>query len=376
VKDMQSTLASLRSEVREFLEQRLGQSGIRGAADTWLSGWDEDFTKELAQRGWVGMTIPVDLGGRGRSYVERFAVTEELLAVGAPVAAHWIADRQIAPSLLRFGTREQQERFLPAIARGECYFAIGMSEPDAGSDLAAVRTSAVRVAGGWRLEGSKVWTSNAHRSHAFIALVRTTPRAETGRHEGLTQFIVRLDAPGVTVRPIQSLDGERHFNEVFFDSVHVPDADVLGQVGSGWHQVTSELSFERSGPERFMSTFPALARMIETQRLAGAEPDLRVGRTMARMAGLHQLSFQVSQMLQEGRSADLAASMVKVLGTTTEGDIADQVAEYAASDAGSADTVLHDLATLSLLRRPGFTLRGGTNEILRGIIASNLGGRG
>src|SRR3712207_340652 len=128
--------------------------------------------------------------------MERYAVTEELLAAGAPVAAHWIADRQIGPSLLRYGTAEQQGRFLPAITRGECYFAIGMSEPDAGSDLAAVSTRATKVADGWRLDGTKVWTSNAHRSHAFFVLARTSPRAEGDRRSGLSQFLVMLDAPG------------------------------------------------------------------------------------------------------------------------------------------------------------------------------------
>ncbi|UUW91457.1 acyl-CoA dehydrogenase family protein [Pimelobacter simplex] len=368
------TLDSLRQEVRAFLAEQRAAGAITTTADSWLSGWDEDFTRALAQRGWLGMTIPTAYGGHGRSYVERFVVTEELLAAGAPVSAHWIADRQIGPSLLRFGTEEQKQRFLPRIARGECYFAIGMSEPDAGSDLAAVRTRATRVDGGWELEGGKVWTSGAHQAHAFIALVRTTPRAESGRHEGLTQLIVHLDAPGVTVRPIASIDGNSHFNEVLFASVFVPDADVLGEVGSGWRQVTSELGFERSGPERFLSTFPALAAVLRAHQDAGAagDPDLRLGRSLTRLAGLHQLSSQVSQVLQDGGEADLLASMVKVMGTLGEGDIADLVAEHATSGPAAGDPLVGELARLSLLRRPGFTLRGGTNEILRGIIAGRI----
>ena len=247
-----------------------------------------------------------------------------------------------------------------------------MSEPDAGSDLAAVRTRASRVEGGWELQGGKVWTSGAHKAHAFIALVRTTPRAESGRHEGLTQFIVHLDAPGVTVRPIASIDGNSHFNEVLFEKVFVPDADVLGEVGSGWQQVTSELGFERSGPERFLSTFPALAAVLTAHQGSDVEPDLRLGRSLTRLAGLHQLSSQVSQVLQDGGEADLLASMVKVMGTLGEGDIADLVAEHAVSGPAAGDAMVSDLARLSLLRRPGFTLRGGTNEILRGIIASRI----
>ncbi|WP_459983036.1 acyl-CoA dehydrogenase family protein [Nocardioides sp. AN3] len=373
--DDAARLRALRHEVRQFVDEQIMASSFEVTADSWLSGWDPNFSQALAARGWVGMTIPEDLGGRGRSYAERFVVTEELLAVGAPVAAHWVADRQIAPSLLRHGTREQQERFLPEIASGRCYFAIGMSEPDAGSDLAAVRTKAVRVDGGWQLDGSKVWTSNAHRAHAFIALVRTTPREQSSRHDGLTQFIVHLDSPGVDVRPIQSLDGESHFNEVVFDGVFVPDADLLGVVGAGWSQVTSELGFERSGPERFLSTFPALARLVNMIRAGESDPDPRIGRSLARLAGLHQLSAHVSRMLQDGRPADVEAGMVKVMGTLNEGDIADLVAEHAASGPASCDPALRELAALSLLRRPGFTLRGGTNEILRGIVASKLGAR-
>lgn len=364
----------MRNEVREFLADEIAANAIVVTADSWLSGWDVDFTRRLAAKGWVGMTIPEVYGGHGRSYLERFAVTEELLAIGAPVAAHWFADRQIAPALLRYGTNEQRERFLPAIAAGECYFAIGMSEPDAGSDLAAVRTRASRVHGGWKVDGSKVWTSNAHRAHAFIVLVRTSPRDGTNRHVGLTQLIVHLDAPGVSVRPIESQDGEYHFNEVFFDEVFVPETDVLGEVGAGWRQVTSELSFERSGPERFLSTFPALARVVNRTREAEIDPDPRLGRSISRLAGLHQLSAQVSNLLEEGRQADVAASMVKLMGTLNEGDIAELVAEHVASSAGAVDSGLSELARLSLLRRPGFTLRGGTSEILRGIIANNLGG--
>ncbi|MFT4085407.1 MAG: acyl-CoA dehydrogenase family protein [Nocardioides sp.] len=371
--DTTPDLVALRHEVRDFLAERLASGAITVTADSWLAGWDEEFSKELARRGWIGMTIPVEFGGRGRSFVERFVVTEELLAVGAPVSAHWISDRQIAPSLLRYGSQEQKERFLPRIARGECYFAIGMSEPDAGSDLAAVRTRATRVEGGWRLDGSKVWTSNAHRAHAFIALVRTTPVEESGRHQGLTQLIVHLDAPGVTIRPIESQDGQSHFNEVFFDGVHVPDADVLGEVGAGWRQVTSELGFERSGPERFLSTFPALARLVEASRAAGGSTDLRIGRSLNRLAGLHALSGQVSAMLAQGGPAEVTACLVKTLGTLHEGDIADLVDEHAVAGPAAGDPALGELADLSLLRRPGFTLRGGTNEILRGIIASSLG---
>ncbi|MFT4233176.1 MAG: acyl-CoA dehydrogenase family protein [Leucobacter sp.] len=364
-----SELLALRAEVRGFIDEQLAAGAFTPAIDSWLSEWDEDFSRALAARGWLGMTIPAEYGGQGRTFMERFVVTEELLAAGAPVAAHWIADRQIGPSLLKYGTEEQKRRFLPGIARGEIYFAIGMSESEAGSDLASVQTRATRVDGGWKVDGAKVWTSGAHKAHAFFALLRTSPMEGGDRHTGLSQFLIDLRQPGVTVNPIVSIDGTAHFNEVVFDGLFVPDADVFGTIGEGWKQVTSELKFERSGPERLLSSFPVLARLAEALAASGAEPDAELGGLIARVSGLRQLSFDVARKLQRGEPAELQASMVKVLGTALEGDIAD----YASNRSHElADAELARLAHSALLRRPGFTLRGGTNEILRGIIARGL----
>lgn len=242
--------AELRARVREFL----AGTPFTARCDSWLTGADPAFSRLLGERGWLGMTLPERYGGHGRSPLERFVVVEELLAAGAPVGAHWIADRQTGPSILAHGTEEQKARFLPAIARGECFFAIGMSEPDSGSDLASVRTRAERDGGGWRLHGAKVWTSGAHLAHAILVLARSAPRSQD-RHAGLSQFIVPLPDDRVTVRPIRGLSGEHHFNEVVLDGVFVPDALVLGRAGDGWRQVTAELAHERSGPERLLSTF-------------------------------------------------------------------------------------------------------------------------
>lgn len=368
---MTTELAALRAEVRDFLRDQRASGTFRPTVDSWLVGWDEEFSRALADRGWLGMTIPVEYGGHGRTYLERFAVTEELLCAGAPVAAHWIADRQIAPSLLRYGSEAQRREFLPGIAAGTSFWAIGMSEPDSGSDLASVRTRAHRVDGGWRLSGTKVWTSGAHRAHAFFVLARSTPVVEDRRHEGLSQFLVRLDSPGIQVNPIYSLDGSHHFNEVVLDDVYVADADVLGEVGQGWRQVTSELKYERSGPERFLSTFVALAAMTDhglPERAASGD----VGRHLARIAGLHHLSLDVASQLQSGGSPELVASMVKGLGTTTEGDVVEELAEWAA---GVGNDDWDRMVADAVSRRPGFTLRGGTNEVLRGIVAKSMGVR-
>lgn len=364
-----SDFAYLRAEVREFLAEQRAAGAFVPGVDSWLAGWDEEFSQALGERGWLGMTIPTEYGGQGRTHLERFVVTEELLCAGAPVAAHWIADRQIAPSLLRFGTAAQRDEYLPDIARGKSYWAIGMSEPDSGSDLASVRTRATRTDGGWLLSGTKVWTSGAHRSHAFFVLARSAPLDPARRHDGLSQFLVRLDSPGVQVNPIVSFDGSHHFNEVVLDNVEVRDADVLGEVGEGWRQVTSELAYERSGPERFLSTFVALASMTE----GGLPPRASaggVGRHVARFAALHHLSMDVASRLQASEPAELLASMVKGIGTRSEGDLAEDLAEWAV-DLGDAGT--DRLVADALSRRPGFTLRGGTNQVLSGIVAKGLG---
>lgn len=372
-----AAVAELRARVRAFLAEELAAGAWQPRPDAWLSAWDERFTKELARRGLIGITIPTEYGGRGGTQLERYVVIEELLAAGAPVAAHWIADRQVAPALLRFGSPKLREKYLPRIAAGECYFGIGMSEPDTGSDLASVRSQATRVEGGWRLNGAKIWTSGAHRAHAFIALVRTSPRDEHNRHAGLSQFVVDLDWPGVQIRPIPLLTGEHHFNEVVFDDVFVPDDQVLGEVGAGWHQVTSELAYERSGPERFLSTFPLLAALVGELAAAGeadAGARRQLGFLVARLWTLRQLSLGVAAELAAGKTPDLAAALVKELGTRFESEIIDaarllvRVPPDPQAEGGFArllaDAVLH---------APGFTLRGGTTEVLRGIIARGLG---
>jgi acyl-CoA dehydrogenase len=286
-------------------------------------------------------------------------VAEELLAAGAPVAAHWVADRQSGPALLRFGTEEQKRAFLPRIAHGECFFAIGMSEPDAGSDLASVRTRGNRVDSGWVLNGTKIWTSGAHEAHAMIVLARTAPPAGD-RHAGLTQFIVELPAPHVHIRPIRLLTGEHHFNEVVFDDAFVPDARVLGVPGAGWEQVTSELAMERSGPERILSTFPLLAAAVDHLARAGDGADTaRLGGLVVRLWALRQLSLAVAGRLEAGAASAAEAAMVKDLGTRFEGAVTETVRllTRVEPDLSSAHQLAQMLAQ-AVLHGPGFTPAG------------------
>jgi alkylation response protein AidB-like acyl-CoA dehydrogenase len=369
---------TLRGEVREFIAAERAAGGFEPRCDVWLSGWDERFSRELGKRGWLGLTLPTEYGGHGRTNLERYVVTEELLAAGAPVAAHWVADRQIGPSLLRFGTEYQKQRYLSRIAAGECYFGIGMSEPDSGSDLASVRTKAVQVDGGWKVSGTKVWTSGAHHAHAFFALARTAPPDGRNRHVGLSQFIVELDSPGIDIRPIHLLTGAHHFNEVVLENVFIPDELVLGDIGAGWHQVTSELAFERSGPERFLSTFPLLTALVgelaaEGDRL-GASGLRDLGSLVSRVWTLRRLSLGIAASLTAGLPADVPAALVKDLGTRYESEVIDaarllvSIPPDACAEPGFAR-----LLAEAVLHSPGFTLRGGTNEILRGVVARGLG---
>lgn len=367
--------AQLRSEVRAFLDEAVQTGVFVPRVDAWLGGFSASFSRELGARGWLGMTWPKQFGGHERSSLDRFVVIEELLAAGAPVAAHWIADRQSGPSLLRYGTLEQQQEFLPAMARGELFFAIGMSEPDSGSDLASVRTRARPVEGGWRVSGTKVWTSHAHRSGYMIALCRTAERDSDDRHSGLTQLIIDLSAPGITINPIRLLDGEHHFNEVVLDDVFVPVSRVLGRPGSGWQQVTSELAHERSGPERFLSTFPVFVALVD---VLSADPQpgaaSAVGHLWAELHVLRSLSVAVASALDGGHAPDVAAAIVKDLGTRFESRVADVARQLVPTEPSLAGpSQLSMTLAQAVLHAPGFTLRGGTNEILRGIVARGLG---
>lgn len=370
-------LAKLRGALREFLVADRAEFGWEPHVDAWLSSWDEQFSARLGDAGFLGLIIPPEYGGQGLGHLHRYVVTEELLASGAPVAAHWIADRQVGPGLLSYGTEEQRQRILPRIAAGRYFSAIGMSEPQAGSDLAAAAARAHRTDGGWVLSGTKVWTSGAHLSHQIVVLVRTSPLDPQRRHAGFSQFIVPTDSPGIDISPIVLMTGEHHFNEVTFNDVFIDDANLLGAEGDGWRQVTAELSFERSGPERILSTAPLLTALL---RLLAAQHDLdghaaaAVGGLMARLISLRQLSVSVARDLAAGQSPVNEAALVKDLGTRFEQESVDLAADLLSYvDSGAARDHVAALVEVSRAHAPLFTLRGGTNEVLRGMVARGMG---
>ncbi|MGI5129857.1 acyl-CoA dehydrogenase family protein [Pseudonocardia sp. CA-107938] len=367
-------LRELRLQARAFAANARAAGRFEPMCDSWHAGWDPDFSRLLAKQGWVGMTLPTEYGGAGRTAVERYVVVEELLAAGAPLAAHWAADRQMGPSIQRLGTAAQRARWLPPIARGECSFAIGMSEPDSGSDLASVRTRAQRTDDGWRLNGAKVWVTGGYHADALLVLARTAPHDPAQRHAGLSQLLVPANTPGVTVRPIRSLLGPQHLAEVIFTDVVLPADALLGVEGQGWAQVTAELAVERAGPERFLSTFPLVELAVSAACRSGDRSALALaGDVLAQLWTLRRMSFRVAARLDRGRSAEVPAALVKELGTRFEVESVDVARRLLGvePDASSADPAARLLGQ-ALRSLPAFTLRGGTNEILRGLIARGL----
>lgn len=367
---------ALRVEVRDFLDEQRREGVIPETIRKVGMEYSADFSRRLGARGWLGWRWPKVYGGSEGTALERYVITEELLAAGAPVRAHWVSDRQSGPVLLAFGTEEQRQKYLPGVAAGECFFCIGLSEPNSGSDLVSLQTRAEKIEGGYRITGTKLWTSNAHRAHYMLALFRTSPATADDRRAGLSQFIVDLNTPGIKVRPVVNLAGEHDFNEVHFDGVEIPDDCLVGEAGMGWRQVSAELAYERSGPERWLSTFHVLAQLVETLGTnVSDETRCEIGELFVELLTLRRMSLSVAGMLEVGQMPTVQAAVVKELGTRFEQRIP-RVAHKLLCDRPDfedSDSVARELLEHAILWSPAFTIRGGTTEILRGIIARGLG---
>lgn len=363
--------SELQAAVRAFVAeeaarwQREPGLGMGAAAD-------REFSKRLAARGWLGMGLPVAYGGGGRTMVERFVIVEELLRSGAPIAHHWFADRQSGVVIAKYGTEAQKRRFLPGICAGELSFCVGMSEPDSGSDLASITTRAVPHRSGWLVNGTKVWTSGAQHGDWMIALVRTSE--ESNRHAGLSQVLIDLRAPGVQVSPIALLSGEPDFCEVSLVDVWIGPDEVLGDVGAGWSQVTSELAYERCGPERWLSTYLVLEGFLRAQGPA-PDPDAvcLVGEMTAQMWALRLLSLSMARAIDAGRLPVVEASMVKEMATRFEQELLNRIQDLVDIEPDRTSALAFErLLARAVLAAPIFTLRGGTVEILRSVVAKGL----
>jgi acyl-CoA dehydrogenase len=367
---------ALRAEVRAFLAQEISAGSFDPHHPGHGDSYDCDFSRRVGAKGWIGMTWPTRYGGHERSQLERYVVTEEFRVANAPANFHFVADRQSGPILLKYAPEPIKNDILPRICRGELCFAIGMSEPGSGSDLFAAKTRATKVDGGWRINGSKVWTTSAQIADYMLALFRTSPPTKENRRHGLTQFLVKMRTPGITVNPIYQMTGKPGFNEVVFADAFVPDDHVMGEIDGAWKQATSELAYERSGPERFLDTFYVLPELI---RALGPEPDLRgaegLGRLVAQLHTLRRMSVSVAGMLQAGKEPVVEGSIVKDLGTVWEQKLPARVRDLAAFLKPELlnHTALPDQLAYATVIAPKLTIQGGTTEILRGIIARGLG---
>ena len=352
-------LLALGAAAREVGRRAAADLAVR--EDSWLIGTSREFSLELAERGWLGMTWPVNEGGHGRSALERFVVFEALIGTGAPLATSWFADRQIGPTLLQFGTREQRRRFLPDIVAGTSAWSIGMSEPDAGSDVASIRTRAERDGDDWIVSGTKVWTSGAADADWCYVIARTDPDAPP--HAGLSELIVDLHSPGISISPITDMTGNRHFCEVVYTDVRVPGDNLVGEENGSFRQVMRQMEHERGGIDRLVSNralFDDLLSLADTadplvrQEIAELETGYRIGR--------HLVLREILGQAPAGFSA-----ATKTFCTEFE----QRVAAFCARVAGP-DAMLTSRVARNSCYAPAYTIMGGTTNILRNILGERL----
>jgi alkylation response protein AidB-like acyl-CoA dehydrogenase len=310
----------LRKQVRAFLAEEIAAGTFDPHKPNREDTDAPEFSRRVGERGWLGMTWPKKYGGHERSFLERYVVTEEMRVANAPTRRFFVADRQSGPVLLKYAPEHIKLDILPRICRGEVCFSIGMSEPNSGSDLFAAKTKATKTDGGWLINGTKIWTSSAHIADYMIAIFRTSPPTKENRRHGLTQFLVDMKkTPGIKVNPIGQITGQFEFNEVVFTDAFMPDDHVLGEIDGAWKQATSELAYERSGPERFLETYYVLTELV---RAVGSKPDTRsaegIGKLVAQLHTMRRMSVSVAGMLQAGKEPVVEASIVKDIGTIWE----------------------------------------------------------
>jgi alkylation response protein AidB-like acyl-CoA dehydrogenase len=364
---------SFRTQIREFLANEIPSGS--SFEDGWITGYSPEFSRKLGARGWIGLTWPKKYGGQEKSYLDRLVLTEELLRAGAPVAAHWLGDRQVGPALLAYGSEEQKAEILPRLTKGEVVFCLGMSEPGSGSDLASLRTKAVEEGDHFAITGQKIWTSFAHVADYAYLVARTDPNAP--KHKGISEFLIDMKLPGVTVRPLVDLTGEHHFNEVFFDNVRVPKRWLIGEKNRGWYQIASQLDYERSGIERLLSNYPLFRDTVKYARETGLTEDPLVRNQLAQLQIELDMGrfmvYKVAWMLSKGGVPNYEAAMAKCFCTEVEQRIAQTIGsllgDYAILLPGSPAARLAGRAAREYLYAPAYTIQGGTSNVLRNIMA-------
>jgi alkylation response protein AidB-like acyl-CoA dehydrogenase len=349
----------LREQARAVAAAAVAEHGWH--LDSWINGYSKEFARTMGELGWIGLTWPEEFGGGGRPAIDRLIIGEELIAAGAPIAAMWFADRQMGPALITHGRPDQQQEFLPGILSGETTWCIGMSEPNAGSDLASLKTSAVFDGDDYVINGQKIWTSFGAVADYCYLICRTS--SDGPPHRGISEIIVPMDTPGIEVRPIKDMTTNRHFAEVFYTDVRVPAANLVGVEGNAFKQTMRQLEHERGGIDRLVSNRAiyelALARAdrenpVMRQRIARLESDYRIGRIL--------VTREVLGQAPPGFSA-----ATKCFCTEHEW----RVAEFVASVFG-AETMLWDDVTRGVVYAPGYTIMGGTSDVMRNILGERV----
>lgn len=350
---------ALRAEARQVATDAVARYGRHN--DSWINGFSKELAIELGERGWIGLTWPVEFGGQGRPPIDRLIIAEELIAAGAPIAAMWFADRQMGPSLIAYGRPDQQAAFLPGILAGETTWCIGMSEPNAGSDLAALATSARRDGDEFIVNGQKIWTSFGAVADYIYLICRTS--TEGPPHQGISEIVVPMDSPGIEVRPIKDMTTNQHFCEVFFDDVRVPTANLVGLEGNAFKQTMRQLEHERGGIDRLVSNHALFTMAVERadttdpvvrQEIAALESGFRIGRIL--------VTREVLRQAPNGFSA-----ATKCFCTEHEWKVAEFVSRMYGAEATTWSDVVH-----GVLYAPGYTIMGGTSNIMRNILGERV----
>ncbi len=369
-----------RQGVRDFLEDEIKEGLWKPTCDAWIMAYDQEFTKRVAKKGWIGLTWPKEYGGQGRPFIDRLILTEEMLRYGAPAACHWFADRQIGGAIVHYGTDEQKNDILPLIIRGEATVGLGMSEPDAGSDLASLKTRATKDGDYYIIDGQKTWTSGGSHMNWIYMVARTDPEAP--KHRGISEFFFEASLPGVDVQPIVDMTGGVHFNEVFFENVRVPKTCLIGQENRGFYQILNQLDYERSGMERLMANYVLYDAIIkyakETKRNGkpmAEDPSIRSKLAQLRIEfEIGRLfMYRVGVVMDSGNAPNWESSMSKAYGTAFQQRVAgtamDILGLYGQLSPDSKRAAVHGMAYHSYLSSKGYSLQAGSSEVLKNIMA-------
>lgn len=373
-----SSDAEFRDEIRTWLAENL-RGDFAPLVGSGGPGREHEFLdlrlrweRHMGQHGWIGIGWPPAQGGRGATFSQQIIFHEEYARANAPGRLSHMAEQLVGPTLLAFGTPEQQSRFLPGILSGETIWCQGYSEPGAGSDLAGVQTRARRDGDRWLVTGQKVWTSLAHIAQWCFVLARTDPNLE--RHRGLSYLLVRMDQPGVDVRPIRQLTGTSEFNEVFFDDAVADADDLVGGEGQGWKVAMGTLGFERgvSTLGQQVGFARELEQVIDAARDRGVDPSLQ-DRLLDSWVGLHVMKCTALAMLASGGVPGAEASVSKLQWANWHRDLGELAVDVTAAEGLYADDdyELSPAQRLFLFTRAD-TIYGGSNEIQRNIVAERL----